>query len=116
MKSDSPPSMLRFSDFMRPPCILASTATPSEVAIIAPDSARTASPPAIVHRTTANEGVCLTWTSMRLLRIGFAAGYTGPQAVGHPRGHAQLSARALHGRAFPGDRGACTSARRALPL
>src|SRR5689334_2299334 len=66
MKSDSPPSTLRFSDFMSPPCIFASTETPSEVAIMAPDSARTASPPAIVHRTTANDGLCLTWTPMRL--------------------------------------------------
>ena len=60
MKRDSPPSTLRLIDFMNPPCILASTATPSDVAIIAPDSARTASPPAMVQRTTANDGVCLT--------------------------------------------------------
>ena len=36
MKSDSPPSTLRLSDFISPPVILASSATPSDVAIMAP--------------------------------------------------------------------------------
>src|ERR671934_1588903 len=64
MKSDSPPSTLRRRDFMSPPCILASTTTPSDVAIIAPASARTASPPAMAQRTTANDGVWRTWISI----------------------------------------------------
>src|SRR5690242_9030172 len=89
MKSDSPPSMLRLSDFMSPPCILASTATPSDVAIMAPASARTASPPAMVQRTTAKEGVCLTWTSMELLpfwmrvRLHRGAAAEEEHGVGH---------------------------------
>ena len=43
-KNDSPPRTLRLSDLIIPPVARDSTATPSEVAIIAPASARIASP------------------------------------------------------------------------
>ena len=44
MKNDSPPRMLRFSDFMMPPVALVSILAPPDMLSIAPPSARTASP------------------------------------------------------------------------
>ena len=64
MNSDSPPSMLRFSDDMSPPAILASRCTPSAVAIIAPDSTLMASPPARIARATAKLGAWRTLICM----------------------------------------------------
>jgi hypothetical protein len=47
-----------------PPCVLDSTPTPYEVAIMAPDSARTCSFGSKVMRAAANEGLWRTWTSI----------------------------------------------------
>src|ERR1700744_4815931 len=63
-KSDSPPRMLRFSPFIRPPCTLASSSTPIEWAIIAPAPAFIPSPEASWQRATAKAGFCLIVTSM----------------------------------------------------
>src|SRR5947207_8532528 len=57
MKKDSPLSTLRLSDFMKPPCAFASTSTPPEVAIIAPDSARHSSLGPSCTRATAKPGL-----------------------------------------------------------
>src|SRR3954463_16695000 len=64
MKNDSPPSMLRLSDFMIPPWAFDSMATPWEVAIIEPDSARTASLGWRATRATAKLGLWRTVTSI----------------------------------------------------
>ena len=52
MKKLSPPSAARLSDFITPPCALACSVTPADMAIIAPDSTRTVSPAPSVSRAT----------------------------------------------------------------
>jgi hypothetical protein len=65
MNSDSPPSVARFSDFRRPPSILASSCTPADVAIMAPASTFSASRGASITRATAKLGLWRTVTSIR---------------------------------------------------
>src|SRR4051794_33637960 len=74
MKNDSPPSMLRLSDFMMPPRALASIATPALWAIIAPDSALTVSLGAMTARATEKLGLWRIWSCMRP-SVGGTAGH-----------------------------------------
>lgn len=73
---------------MRPPCIFASTSTPPDVAIIAPDSALTASPPASVTRATAKLGA---WRISTFMRGSSRSGRTDLSPRAAPRRVARVS-------------------------
>ena len=82
MKKLSPPSTDRFRPAITPPWALVSISTPPDMLVIAPASALTSPPGAIVITARANDGLNLMSTSTRRLLDRWRRAYSGPGAVG----------------------------------